>query len=54
MQSSDHRYCSSEWSYFPHDSCNMETNAPIPEHAEQMKQDSANAEARKSRHNGQV
>lgn len=39
-----------DWSYFPHDSSDVETNTTIPQHAEQMKEDSANGETRKGCH----
>jgi hypothetical protein len=50
MHSSVHHKCTRDWSYLPHDSRDVETNATIPQHAEQMKEDAANGAARKGRH----
>ena len=50
MHSSGQHECSRDWSHLPHDSRDVKTNTTIPQHAEQMKEDAANGEARKGRH----
>jgi hypothetical protein len=44
------RWCGRGRSQLPHDSREVETNAPISEHGKQMKDDAASGEASKSRH----